>query len=93
MSEEEIRKAYVVVDDDHDDDCVILNVSWKKPLGFDDDCVVLTAKPKKQVKGVKDSLTESDDDLLVLGDKGKVFFHTVFVNFYRLILSYRIIFF
>ena len=77
----EIRKVYVVVDDDHNDDCVILNVVWKKPRLVDDDCVVLTGKPKKQVKGVNGSPTESDDDLLVLGDKGKVFFRTAFVNY------------
>jgi len=78
MSDVKLRKVYVVVDDDHEDDCVILDVAWKKPKprGVDDDCVVLTAKPKKQVKGANDSPTESDVDLLVLGDKGKVFFHT-----------------
>jgi len=84
MSEVEICKVYVVVEDDHDDhddDCVILNVVWKKPRRVDDDCVVLSAKPKKQVKGVNDSPTESDDDLLVLGEKGKVIFHAAFVNY------------
>jgi hypothetical protein len=73
MSDVKLRDVYVVVDDDHEDDCVILDVVWKKPKprGVDDDCVVLTSKPKKRVK---DSPTESDVDLLVLGDKGKVFF-------------------
>ena len=65
--------------DDDDDDCVILQVI--KPSGVNDDCVVLDGDPESKVKRDNDTPNETDDELLVVGEKGKVFFHTIFVNY------------
>lgn len=82
LSEGVVNKPNAIHDDDDDEDCVILQVI--KPSGVNDDCVVLDGDPENQVKCDNDTPTETDDELLVVGEKGKVFFHTVFVNYHLL---------
>lgn len=75
MPEQELSEGVVNkpngIDDD-DDDCVILQVNIK-PIGVNDDCVVLDGDPESQVKCDIDSPTGFDDELLVVGEKGKVY--------------------
>jgi len=47
----------------------------------DDDCVVLDGDPENQAKCVDDSSTGSDEEILVVGEKGQVIHSvTVFEN-------------
>lgn len=71
MPEQELSEGVNGIDDD-DDDCVILQVNIK-PNGVNDDCVVLDGDPESQVKCDIDSPTGFDDELLVVGEKGKVY--------------------
>lgn len=62
MSDEELSEVVVVSVDD------------------DDDCVVLDGDPENQAKCVDDSSTGSgsDEEILVVGEKGQVIFSTSF---------------